>query len=578
MKVYYNEIDPKACAWLRALIKRGLIPTGDVDERSIIDVKPEALEGYEQCHFFAGIGGWSLALRLARWPNKRQIWTASCPCQPLSCAGLGKGHADERHLWPAFYWLVAECKPPTIIGEQVSSKDGREWFSGVRADLEGMGYAVGSADLCSAGVGAPNIRQRLYWVADSDGRQSSDGELQRGGRHLQQSKDETAVRMEDSNGGGCAAGSGTESEREKSKGRDSVTEQRSGSQRMGEPIRTGLEGHARNGDDRHEPGRERETAPRSIATASDVGGVGNTESNGWIERRAESGRPERATEASRMVNTNGTGSQSGEQTGAAMGHRSSAESASGGVGNATGSRPITAQQGPEGEARNEARLCGPECGRSENFWSESVWHLCRDGKHRRIPAQSRIQSMAPGLPDFMDSRRISWITRIKERIIEYAAQTTTDTEQILRTLWDEFNQKTEGRTIPLPEKEILLTAVRELQGALGHFDDSAPPGVVKASEDIMRSLWNHSQKSKTPARSSSGRKRPEQSYGQLRDSLRQLSQKGALEQNQIESCMTGFPLSARLPGRVAMLRGFGNAINPEVAAQFIRAYIEIVTT
>lgn len=383
---YYNEIDPKACAWLRALIKRGLIPTGNVDERSIIDVKPGDIEGCDQCHFFAGIAGWSIALRLAGWPSERQVWTASCPCQPLSCAGLGKGHADERHLWPAFYRLVAERKPATIIGEQVSSKDGREWFSGVRADLEGMGYAVGGADLCSAGVGAPNIRQRLYWVAesqsiehdrsgnargrrrestdgsdngrlaDTDGGQSSDGELQRGGRHLQQPQDETAVRM-------------------------------------GSPIRTGLEGHAGNGDKGNESGRDREASPRSTAETGDVGG---------------------------MVHSNGTGSQPREQTGAPMGYGSSAESASSGMG----------ESEINGHERQLVRDNGESTQRIEktNFWSESVWHLCRDGKHRRIPVE----------PAF-------------------------------------------------------------------------------------------------------------------------------------------FPLAARLPGRVAMLRGFGNAINPEVAAQFIRAYLEIVT-
>lgn len=164
---YYNEWDPKAAAWLRELIKAGHIPAGDMDERSIIDVKPNELRKYTQCHFFAGIGGWSYALRLAGWPAGRPAWTGSCPCQPLSCAGSGKGHADGRHLWPAFYALIAECRPPTVFGEQVAGKAGIEWFAGIRADLEGIGYAVGGADLCAAGVGKPHRRQRLFWVANS---------------------------------------------------------------------------------------------------------------------------------------------------------------------------------------------------------------------------------------------------------------------------------------------------------------------------------------------------------------------------------------------------------------------------
>ena len=141
MSAYYNEIDPFAAQWLRNLIARGLIAPGDVDERSIVDVQPEDLRGYGQCHFFAGIAGWSLALRYAGIPYDVPIWTGSCPCQPLSVAGKRQGHADERHLWPSFFRLIAECRPATVFGEQVASRDGREWFAAVRADLEDVGYA-----------------------------------------------------------------------------------------------------------------------------------------------------------------------------------------------------------------------------------------------------------------------------------------------------------------------------------------------------------------------------------------------------------------------------------------------------
>jgi DNA (cytosine-5)-methyltransferase 1 len=51
-----------------------------------------------------------------------------------------------------------------------------------------MGYGVGAADLCAAGVGAPHIRQRLYWMAYSDGRNASAEGLQRGREHRQQSQ------------------------------------------------------------------------------------------------------------------------------------------------------------------------------------------------------------------------------------------------------------------------------------------------------------------------------------------------------------------------------------------------------
>jgi DNA (cytosine-5)-methyltransferase 1 len=165
---YYNEYDKKTAAWLRELIKAGLIPDGVVDERSITDVRSSDLAGYTQCHFFAGIGGWSLALQLAGWPSDRPVWTGSCPCQPFSTAGKGLAQADERHLWPAFFNLIKECRPEHVFGEQVASAIGKGWLDGISADLGEEGYACGSAVLGAHSVGSPHIRQRLYWVADSN--------------------------------------------------------------------------------------------------------------------------------------------------------------------------------------------------------------------------------------------------------------------------------------------------------------------------------------------------------------------------------------------------------------------------
>jgi DNA (cytosine-5)-methyltransferase 1 len=170
---YYNEHDPKAAAWLRELIAQGHIPRGDVDTRSIIDVKPHEIAHYTQQHFFAGISGWSLALRLAGWPDTRPVRTGSCPCQPFSQAGKGKGSTDERHLWPVFRDIITFGDPTITFGEQVASKAGREWLSGVRVDLEGLGYAFGAADLCAACVGSPHIRQRLFWVANPSSQRRS---------------------------------------------------------------------------------------------------------------------------------------------------------------------------------------------------------------------------------------------------------------------------------------------------------------------------------------------------------------------------------------------------------------------
>ena len=167
MTAYYNEIDPYAAAWLRNLISAGHIAPGDVDERDIRDVRPADLLPYRQCHFFAGIGVWSHALRFAGWADDRPVWTGSCPCQPFSAAGRGGGFDDERHLWPAWFHLIRECRPAIVFGEQVAAKAVEPWIDLVQSDVEALGYAFAGAPIPAAGIGAPHIRDRLWWVADA---------------------------------------------------------------------------------------------------------------------------------------------------------------------------------------------------------------------------------------------------------------------------------------------------------------------------------------------------------------------------------------------------------------------------
>ena len=255
MAVYYNDADPAACSWLRELISAGLLPDGEVDARSILEVERADLRGFTQCHFFAGIGGWPYALRLAGVAGDLSVWTGSPPCQPFSQAGQRKGQDDDRHLAPAFLRLVAACRPEFVFGEQVASAavlgrvgrtDGAAaedpadwaWFDALATDLEAASYAVAAADLPAAGIGAPHIRQRLFFgavalepgrlgdslgagsqgrigmpggadqcaarpaglaggLADGDRRLAGDGELQRGRQHRCEPQDGEAGRLVD---------------------------------------------------------------------------------------------------------------------------------------------------------------------------------------------------------------------------------------------------------------------------------------------------------------------------------------------------------------------------------------------
>lgn len=162
---YYNENDPYVVQWLHNLIDNKLIPKGHVDDRSIKDVEPSDLKDFTQCHFFAGIGGWSRALELAGWAADRPVWTGSCPCQPFSNAGKQKGFDDERHLWPEWFRLIRKCKPSILFGEQVASAE--LWLDLCASDLENESYAFASAILPACSVGAPHKRNRFWFVAIS---------------------------------------------------------------------------------------------------------------------------------------------------------------------------------------------------------------------------------------------------------------------------------------------------------------------------------------------------------------------------------------------------------------------------
>lgn len=281
---YYNEYDPAAAAWLRELISRKLIPAGTVDDRSILEVTPSDLDGFTQCHFFAGIGGWSLALQLAGWPDTRPVWTASLPCQPFSVSGKGQGAKDDRHLWPVFNELVKVKRPERIFGEQVARAIGFDWLDGISANLEAESYTVGAVVLGAHSVNAPHQRQRLYWLADTEN-------TDRGS--------ELATRSEGSRRGRLA-GSGAMGGR------------------MADSISKGLQGHSGNVGDRDQPGRINAHAAGSTAAGGTTGSrVANAPSGGLgiVGHAAQPGGSGHADGASGAVSRLGESNSDGRQPG-----------------------------------------------------------------------------------------------------------------------------------------------------------------------------------------------------------------------------------------------------------------------
>jgi DNA (cytosine-5)-methyltransferase 1 len=372
MSAYYNEIDPKAAAWLRELIKHGHIAHGVVDERSISDVKPNELVGFTQCHFFAGIGGWSLALRKAGWSDDRPVWTGSCPCQPFSAAGARGGMSDERHLWPHWHHLINQCRPATIFGEQVASKDGLGWLDLVSADMEATGYAFAAADLCAAGVGAPHIRQRLWFVGMAD----ADSQHLLGG-----------------SGQGNGAAGKAEGEARKW-------------QRGGDDNCVG------SANDRLADAESIRWAEGQSLVGRGLEGI----SAGRSGRRAAGGADDRLddTTGARLEGSAGVGIQGGCE-------RPSDARGSFGLADASADRPqgrIRGGQDQGREAVNGSAGCGgADCWPStvDSHWRDADWLFCRDGKWR--PVEPGTFPLAHGLP-----ARVGRLRGYGNAIVPQAAQ------------------------------------------------------------------------------------------------------------------------------------------------------------
>lgn len=343
---YYNEFDHNAAEWLRELIAEGLIPPGDVDERSITDVTATDLLGYTQCHFFAGIGGWSFALRLAGWPDDRPVWTGSCPCQCFSTAGKQRGFADERDLWPVFADLIRQCRPEFVLGEQVENAIRHGWLDRVYTDMEREGYAVGAHVLGAHSVGAPHRRYRLYWGAVSV--------------------------AEHSDGGGCG-------------GRN----------------------------DGNQTGRGREV---QIAGLGDDSGVDEAESIGRGIRNAAD-----VWQTDGEVNASANASCGGDRVAHMQGDgrvERRAEPDGRGASSGCGNIGMSDRDGSRLEGRNGSFERSVECApgadglASLSPWSGWVGIYCRDGKVRRVPAESLLFSVADGLPEEVDGSGIAGISEV----------------------------------------------------------------------------------------------------------------------------------------------------------------------
>lgn len=534
MTAYYNEIDPFAASWLRELINQNLIAPGDVDERSIEDVTPADILGYTQCHFFAGIGVWSHALRLAGWPDDRPVWTGSCPCQPFSAAGQGKGFADERHLWPAFFHLIEVCGPERVFGEQVAGKDGLGWLDLVSTDLEAVGYACGAVPFPAAGIGAPHIRERLFFgafrrdalgfirerLADHYG----DGWSEAGGGFTATGDDGafgdgTAGRVADIEGGGWgeerAVGRGNGA-RDETQGRAAGSADGIDAGRVGDGQRARLEGLGGDGDRGGEPGRIDQIPNRPAAATGAAGGVADMRGIGRIRGRA------------------------GQE----------------------GSEPGTVERSdglrPSGRQSRTRPL--------HNFWADADWLFCRDERWR--PVEPIDERMAYGVSIALDPSIIGVVDASTSERIAAEAMRAMREGYDPAAIWAEV-----GGCVGFPAASVLLAVLCQHTGELGQVQHRWPTSGEK--DRIARHLQQVWLKFGSLAGPPSGRGFSEQLARQLGNALPKLPRKGAPPKWRALTMLTAGPLAENVSARVGRLRGYGNAIVAQQAQAFIESYLEV---
>ena len=173
---------------------------------------------------FSGIGGFDLASQWMGWENVFQVeWDKYCqkvlaknfpnvkrygdikefdgtkyrglidiisggfPCQPFSVAGKRQGKTDDRFLWPEMLRIIAEIKPPFIVGENVGglvSMENGKILDKILSDLADEGYQTEQYIIPACAVGAWHRRDRIWIIAHS-GCKSFKQNIERGrGKHI----------------------------------------------------------------------------------------------------------------------------------------------------------------------------------------------------------------------------------------------------------------------------------------------------------------------------------------------------------------------------------------------------------
>lgn len=136
------------------------------------------------------------------WRGRIDVLSGGFPCQPFSSAGKRKGAEDDRYLWPEMLRAIDEIRPTWVVGENVAGllsmvqpskvvrvEDKASLFDEDEEDLtteqsefvieticrdfERLGYSIQPIVVPACAVGAPHRRDRIWFIANSEGSRST---------------------------------------------------------------------------------------------------------------------------------------------------------------------------------------------------------------------------------------------------------------------------------------------------------------------------------------------------------------------------------------------------------------------
>lgn len=102
------------------------------------------------------------------WRGSVDLVIGGYPCQPFSLAGQRQGKYDPRHLWPEVLRIYRDSGARYLFCENVAGHLSLG-FADVLADLAKVGATVEWGLFRASDVGAPHKRERLFFLADSNG-------------------------------------------------------------------------------------------------------------------------------------------------------------------------------------------------------------------------------------------------------------------------------------------------------------------------------------------------------------------------------------------------------------------------